>query len=128
MLYYLTTREVIEIDFVNRKYRDGYKFLGKVYREWKPLPSFQYVSVVGSRMSSSGGRSGGFAMTAFMPIQGDIAYDYYEIRLFNTIRQRLTIVKYGSHKKSFELAKILAVSLDSKLLDATIKPSKFIIE
>lgn len=124
----ISTREVIEIDFVNKKYRDGFKFLGKVYREWKPIPAFKYVSVVGSRMNSSGGRIGGFVLSAIAPSSGDTVYDSYEIRLFNTIRQRLTIIQFDNHNKAFEIAKTLAVSLNSKLLDATVMPPMFIIE
>jgi hypothetical protein len=123
-----TTREVIEIDFANKRYRDGYKFLGKIYRDWKPIPKFKYVSVVGSSMVSSGGRTGGFVLSMFLPISGDTVYDTYDIRLFNTISQRLTIIQFGKYDKAIELAKTIAVSLDGKLLDATVKPAKFIIE
>lgn len=124
----LSTREVIEIDFVNKKYRDGFKFLGKIYRDWKPLPQFQYVSIVGSQMNSSGKRVGGFLASTFLPSVGDSNYDVLEIRLFNTISQRLTLVQLDNYNKAMEVAKTIAVSLDGKLLDATVSPAEFIIE
>lgn len=124
----LTTREVIEIDFVNKKYRDGYKFLGKVYRDWKPLPQFQYVSLVEVNLNSSRGKMGGLVVSSLLPTSGESNIGVVEIRLFNTISKRLTIIQLDNYEKAMEIAKTIATSLDSKLLDAAVHPAKFIIE
>lgn len=116
---------ITEIDFNQRKYREGYMFFGKRNGEWKTIFDFTYVSIVGKDVKTQHSRTLGPMSN---PTGNTDAYGVYEIRLFKSISQRIILFTYPSHKKALEAATIVCKGLESKLLDATQQPPVFLIE
>lgn len=114
-----------EINFETRKYREGYMFFGIKSGEWKTIFDFNYVSIVGKNVKAKHSRTLGPLSNPTGTID---SYGVYEIRLFKTISQRIILFSYSSHKKALKTATLVATKLDSKLLDATVIPPKFLIE
>lgn len=120
-----STYRITEIDFTVRKYREGYMVFGFKTGEWKTIFDFNYVSIVGKDVKTEHSRTLGPISN---PVGNSESYSVYEIRLFKTISQRIILFSYASHQKALEVGTLVCKGLDSKLLDATVQPPKFLIE
>ena len=116
---------ITEIDFTERKYREGYMFFGFKTGEWKAIFDFNYVSIVGKEVRTQHIRTLGPLKN---PTGTSESYGVYEIRLFKSISQRIILFSFSSHKKALKIATLVATNLDSKLLDASVVPPFFLIE
>jgi hypothetical protein len=104
-----------EIDFQNRRYRKGTDFLGRKSGEWKVLPKIQYLSIIKRNTTRT--------------TEDGIEYcSDFQLRFFVSQRQYLVVSNFNRVESARGEGDLIAIGLNEKLLDATVKPAKFIIE
>ena len=116
------SRSVTEIDGANRRYREAFKLFNIIKGKWIDIPDFLYISVVGQKiaMSSAGGSILKGAGTL------DTLYGEFHIKIFVSNRKKLLIASFDTKEPALERGIEIAKILDSRCLNATIRPPEFI--
>ncbi|TRW22857.1 hypothetical protein FMM05_16520 [Flavobacterium zepuense] len=102
----LAVENLIYLNAVTNRYKAVVK-LGPLHTgKWKQLPETEYVSVFYQRYESENIRSTGNKL-------------FYDVNLWPAAGAPLTIAQYSSKREALDVARQIAVALNTGLLDAT---------
>lgn len=109
-----------EIDFKNKRFKEGYYFLGTAYGDWKPIPEMKYLSIIHKRTT--------YDLIDEDGVVGKTSRYNYELEIFVSHKKYIVLLDFHKIENARRESKIIAKGLNEKLLDVTVNPSKFLIE
>jgi len=114
----LVHRKGAEIDLDKKQYRELLSIYGFLFGLWEKLPeNIKYLSVFKTKENK---RYRGFTASA------TVANEIIKLLLFYNKNNRIEIYKTTDLDDAFNNAKFISDELNIKILDATIKPSKWL--
>lgn len=114
---YLLIQEGMELDYKNNKYRRVKSFLGLTVGKWQPLPKIDYVSVFKTTETTTV-----WAASASANVSNAVV----KVNLFYNTNQKIEIYDSRDLEDAFSKAKQIASVLNTDILDATSKVTKWL--
>ncbi len=109
-IFFISTKG-IEIDFENKRYRQG-RIAGNICTgQWKPLPKIKYISVFSVSMASKVRGVSNASVSSKNRI--------IKVNLIHDKNGRLTVFKTKEKDDAFKTACLIAEKMNLKILDAT---------
>lgn len=116
---YLNSSEGSQINLDSRTYRNIWSIFGIHFGKWKPIPTFEYISVFKGRQKQRVNSLG--ASTTFTD-------EVFLINLFYGRNRHETFYRTFKKEDAFEVAKHFRLALGIGILDATEREQKWLDE
>ncbi len=98
-----------EIDYVNKRYKEAYYFLGKEYRKWKAIPKMKYLAIFHVRKD--------YEQIAYEDEPIGIFTEYHsELRIVFEKYNHIVLLEFNCIKTAKKQSSIIAKGLNEKLI------------
>lgn len=114
-----TIHEGVEIDTVNKRYREYTSLLFVYVGKWKPLPTIDYITIYRERLHQN---------IYVSRIATDTTSDSIKVALVYGKNKQIPIGKFESKKDAINLGVMFSKELGVKLLDYTSSRPNWIVE
>lgn len=113
---FLLLVEGSEFDFETNKYRQIKSILGFSIGTWKPIPKIDYISVFKTNEKTT------LRQTS---AEANVVKEVIKLNLFYNKNKKIEAYNTYNKEDGFEKAEQIAALLNTRILDATEKPSKW---
>jgi hypothetical protein len=115
----LLIREGIEINFKDRTYRNYSSVVNILIGQWKALPALDYITIYNEKLGMN---------SHVASLHYTLEEQKLKIALVYGNKQQIAVGRFHTKEKAFDVGKLLAIKLQSKLLDYTQKEPVWLIE
>ena len=116
--FFIITDKALIVDITNKRYKRARLFRNKVMGSWKPFPSVSYISVFKTTMVNKSTSLSGISMVQKEKV--------VMINLIHHKNRRLNIYQTIDVEEAIEKAKVIALTMDLPIYDATSKNGKWL--